>query len=124
MASPECNRLIKLASGTEIPSIGFGCAFGNWADQSQWMGFTPEEAWPALAMAVRAGYTHFDAALFYGTQKILGITLGQQFATGALTRKDVFITSKVFHPHAGLGLNKMGKSIALSHPEMVGDLLK
>jgi len=114
----QLSKTVKLANGTEIPAVGFGCAFGNWADESQWMGFTPEEAWSAFAIALRAGYRHFDAAYFYGTHKILGFSLGQMFVSGQLKRKDVFITSKVFHPPAGLGLNEIGKSIDLADPNV------
>ena len=36
------SRTVKLANGVEMPSFGFGCAFGNWSDESQAKGFTPD----------------------------------------------------------------------------------
>jgi len=114
----ECAQMIKLSNGLDMPALGFGCAFGNWADDTKWKGFTPEEAWAAIPEAVRAGFRHFDGALFYGTHRILGQVLGKHFATGQLKRSDVWVTTKVFHPPAPLGLNSLGKSINMLDPSI------
>lgn len=87
--------------GKKMPSIGFGCAMGNWGDASKWIGFQPDLGWAAFPKAVRSGYRHFDCAFAYGTHNILGITLGQGFASGEFKREDVWVTTKVFHPPSG-----------------------
>eukprot|EP00929_Paragymnodinium_shiwhaense_P051245 TRINITY_DN257_c0_g2_i1.p1 TRINITY_DN257_c0_g2~~TRINITY_DN257_c0_g2_i1.p1 ORF type:complete len:324 (-),score=68.32 TRINITY_DN257_c0_g2_i1:304-1275(-) len=115
-------RCFKLQNGVEMPSIGFGCAFGNWTSgltgSTAFAGFTPEDAWPAIASALRAGYRHFDGAYVYGTHRHLGNLLGMQFADGSLKRSDVFITTKVFHPPAGISLNTIEKSFDMTNPDI------
>lgn len=109
--SPRCVKTQSKASvptvpcghkeGKEMPVIGFGCAMGNWGDKSKWIGFQPDLGWAAFPKAVNSGYTHFDCAFAYGTHNILGMTLGQKFASGELKREDVWVTTKVFHPPSG-----------------------
>jgi diketogulonate reductase-like aldo/keto reductase len=105
---------IVLSNGKTIPALGFGCAFGNWTDQSKFMGFLPDEGWAAIPAAIRAGFRHFDGAYVYGTHKILGISLGNELAKGELKRDDFFITTKVFHPPAALALNSINKSFDMA----------
>lgn len=61
-------------------------------------GFNPEEAWRAVTLALEAGFTHFDTAHCYGTERHLGDILGRAFAEGRLARKDVFVSTKEAHP--------------------------
>lgn len=105
---------VTLPNGVEMPALGFGCAFGNWTNADEFLGFTPEEAWPAIAKAIRAGFKHFDTALVYGTQRALGTQLGMAYADGTLRRSDVFITTKVFHPPAGIALNTLGNTLDMT----------
>ncbi len=97
---PQDPRSVTLHNGVAMPSIAFGCAFGNWVDAKRFQGFLPEQAWRALSLALDNGYRAFDGAHVYGTEDILGTLLGQRFATGALSREDLFITSKLAHPAA------------------------
>lgn len=90
---------ISLNNGTSIPAVGIGCAFGNWTDSEQMMGFRPDEAWRALTLAVEAGYSHFDGAFCYGTERHLGDVLGRAMAEGRIERDDVFVTTKLAHPN-------------------------
>ncbi len=91
---------VKLANGVELPSVAFGCAFGDWVGGSDFQGFLPEQAWRALTLGLDCGYRAFDGAHAYGTERIFGTILGQRLASGDLTREDVFITSKLAHPAA------------------------
>jgi len=113
---------IKLSNGTEIPSLGFGCAFGNWTNSitgsDAFQGFCPEEAWPAINKAIQAGYKHFDGALVYGSNPALGTLLGMKYADGSLKRSDVFITSKLFHMPAPIALNTQGHSMDMTNPDV------
>lgn len=90
----------ELSSGTQIPVVGFGCAFGNWTGGDVMQGFTPEEAWRALTLALEAGFTHFDTAHCYGTERHLGDTLGRAMAAGQVRREDLYVTTKLAHPAA------------------------
>lgn len=113
---------VKLSNGVEIPSLGFGCAFGNWTNgitgSDAFQGFTPEDAWPAVNKAIQAGYKHFDGALVYGTSRPLGTILGMKYADGTLKRSDVFITSKIFHMPAGIALNTQLHTMDMTNPNV------
>ena len=93
-------RHVTLDGGVSMPTVAFGCAFGDWVGGSDFQGFLPEQAWPAVTMALGAGYRSFDGAHAYGTEAILGSLLGQRFATGELRREDLFLTTKLAHPAA------------------------
>lgn len=104
--------------------VGFGCAFGNWneADKSSFFGFQPDLGYFAVPAALRAGYSHFDGALVYGSHRILGRALGDEMAKGEKTRKDFFVTTKVFHPPAGIALNKIGNSFDFRDPKVTSNI--
>lgn len=93
-------QFFRLHNGVEIPSIAFGCAFGDWVGRTDFQGFLPEQAWYAVNAALDAGYRALDGAHVYGTERIVGSILGQRLATGALSRGELFITSKLAHPAA------------------------
>lgn len=91
---------IALASGGEIPAVGFGCAFGHWTGGDEMQGFLPEESWRPLRLALQAGYRHFDTAYCYGTERHLGDVIGRALADGEVTRGELFVTTKLAHPAA------------------------
>jgi len=105
---------IQLANGVKMPVLGFGCAFGNWTDRTQFFGFQPDLGWSAVPAAFRAGFRHFDAALIYGSHRIVGASLGAELARGSVKREDLFVTSKVFHPDTEIALNRLGKCFDFS----------
>ena len=90
----------ELNNGVQIPVVGFGCAFGNWTGGEEMQGFLPEEAWRSIALALNAGFTHFDCAHCYGTERHLGDVLGRAMADGSVRREDMFLTTKLAHPAA------------------------
>ena len=104
----DIKKTLTLSNGVEIPRISFGCAFGNWTNKEDFMGFQPDLAWSAIQQALSSGYTHYDTALIYGTHKILGNLLGQNFASGRLKREEIYIKTKIFHPQTPLALNEIG----------------
>lgn len=93
-------KTIRLSNDVEMPTTFFGCAFGDWVGDSDFQGFLPEQAWRALDQALEAGYRAFDGAHAYGTEGVLGALLGPRFASGELTREDLFVTTKLAHPAA------------------------
>ena len=117
--SPPTVITHTLSNGVEMPSLGFGCAFGNWTDKSsnQFFGFQPDLGHFAISAAIRAGYTHFDTAYIYGTHKILGSALGGEMVRGR-PRSEFFVTTKVFHPATEIALNKIQKSFDFSDPSL------
>lgn len=108
---------VTLSNGVVCPSIGFGCAFGNWSDKSKIFGFQPDLAWQAVHSALKVGYKHLDCAYAYGTHKIVGLTLGTQMVKGA-KREDFFITTKVFHMPADIASNSIGKTLDMTNPSI------
>ncbi len=93
-------RTVTLHNGVQMPTIAFGCAFGDWVGASDFQGFLPELAWRSIHLALEAGYRAFDGAHVYGTERIVGTLLGSNFATGEITRDELFITTKLAHPAA------------------------
>lgn len=89
-----------LRNGKSIPTVGFGCAFGNWTGGDVMQGFLPEQAWRSLTLALEVGFRHFDGAHCYSTERQIGDVLGRAMAEGRLQRQDVFVTTKLAHPAA------------------------
>ena len=50
---------------------------------------------------MQAGYRHFDTASLYGSEAPLGSALAHAFASGIVTRQEVFITSKAYNKFHG-----------------------
>lgn len=101
---------VRLNNGVTMPSIGFGCAFGNWTDPNRFMGFQPELGHFAISTAIRSGYRHFDGAFVYGSHRVLSQHIGQALAVGLVKRSDIFITTKICHPSAKIALNNIKKT--------------
>lgn len=101
MSDPARNfRTVTLNNGVIMPTLGFGCAFGDWVGRTDFQGFLPEQAWRAVALALDDGYRAFDGARAYGTERIVGTLLGERFASGELSREELFVTTKLAHPTA------------------------
>lgn len=113
----------RLNNGVEMPSVGFGCAFGNWqkSDDGSFFGFQPDLGYYAIPAALRAGYTHFDGALIYGTHRILSNALGAEMTRGR-PRSDFFVTTKVFHPPGDIALNRIGNSFDFTDPTVSSNI--
>ena len=87
-----------LSSGHQMPAVGLGSFDG--------FSHTPEELAAfknSVQVALETGYRLIDAAEIYGNEQSLGEGL-EEFLKGnkaGVTRKDLFITSKLFvHNHA------------------------
>lgn len=98
-------RTVTLHNGVRMPTLAFGTAFGDWVGATEFQGFLPEQAWRAVKLALDNGYRAFDGARVYGTERIVGALLGQRFASGELTREELFITTKLAHPAAPPHIN-------------------
>src|SRR4249919_2565310 len=91
MTSNQASNLrfakILLNSGTgSIPALGFGTLIPD-----------PAETRSAITNALRVGFRHFDCAERYRNEREVGEALQAEFATGAIAREDVFITTKLWN---------------------------
>jgi hypothetical protein len=78
---------IPLKSGTgSIPALGFGTLIPD-----------PAETRIATTNALKVGFRHFDCAERYRNEREVGEALRAEIATGALSREEVFITTKLWN---------------------------
>ena len=109
-------HMLTLRSGDRMPSLGYGV----WKVQKDATAnsvyvvifalciveilphnsfistlFTSEHRYEAL----RAGYRHIDAACDYGNEKEVGEGIARAFREGWLTRKDIWVTSKLWNTY-------------------------
>src|SRR5271167_5225436 len=76
---------LNFGTGT-IPALGFGTLIPY-----------PAETKSATTNALRVGFRHFDCAERYRNEREVGESLQAEFATGAIAREDVFVTSKLWN---------------------------
>ena len=76
----------KLNNGMEIPAIGFGCYNAKGGDSYEF-----------ISIAITSGYTLFDTASIYGTEKDLGNALRDN----NIDRSSVIIQSKLWIDEMG-----------------------
>jgi len=75
-----------------------------------------------LTLALESGIRHIDTALMYRSHKQVSYVLANFFASGKLTRDDIFITSKIFHPPTfgfGTAGSSMPENLDLMTPQQV-----
>uniref|UniRef100_F1L6R3 Prostaglandin F synthase 1 n=1 Tax=Ascaris suum TaxID=6253 RepID=F1L6R3_ASCSU len=77
---------LRLSNGVNIPYIGLGTGGKR---------STPDELENALRYAIDIGYRHIDTALMYENEEIVGSVLADLIHGGRVTRKDLFITTKL-----------------------------
>jgi len=77
-------RHIVLNNGLHMPLLGLGTFLAK-----------PGEVGNAVKTALNSGYRHIDCAEAYENQKEIGKALSEVFAEGKISRKEVWITSKL-----------------------------
>jgi alcohol dehydrogenase (NADP+) len=80
------------ANGDRMPLIGLG----TWKSE-------PGDVYQAVREAIRVGYRHIDCASLYGNEAEIGQALRDAFRDGDVTRKDLWITSKLWSNAHGRG---------------------
>lgn len=86
------NRTRSLTTDVAIPFLGFGTYL------------IPEaEAADAVYEALRAGYRHIDTAEFYQNEAGVGRGIRRAYETEGLSRRDVFVTTKLWPGNAAWG---------------------
>lgn len=77
----------KLHNGIEMPRFGLGV----------YKMTEPEESYLAMEKALKVGYLAIDTAAFYGNEQ----QVGEVIRNSTKTRKDIFVTSKVWNTDQG-----------------------
>ena len=70
----------------QIPILGFGTLIAD-----------PEATKIATGDALEAGFRHFDCAERYRNEQAVGEAMQEMFKAGAMERKDVFVTTKLWN---------------------------
>lgn len=91
---------ITLLNGKTIPVIGFGT----------WQAPNGQITTDAVKTALEAGYRHVDAAAIYGNETFVGKAIKEYISESGVSRKDLFVTSKVWNTERGYD-----KTIAAFH---------
>jgi alcohol dehydrogenase (NADP+) len=79
-------RKLTFRNGDILPALGLG----TWKSE-------PGEVYNAVLEAIKVGYRHIDCAYIYGNEKEIGDALKKAFEDGLCTRKEIFITSKLWN---------------------------
>ena len=89
MAAPDTLRYAKIplthGSGA-IPVLGFGTLIPD-----------PLATKQATKAALEVGFRHFDCAERYRNEQAVGDAIQEMFKAGAIQRKDVFVTTKLWN---------------------------
>jgi len=89
MAASDTLRFAKipLTHGRgAIPALGFGTLIPD-----------PLATKQAVKAALQAGFRHFDCAERYRNEQAVGEAMQEMFKAGAIERKDVFVTTKLWN---------------------------
>ena len=111
-SSVESPPTIALSNGVLMPELALlsaplSFAPGETEENHNFVGFLPERVYHSFSAALESGLRHVDTALCYNSHKQVGHVLADYFMRGQITRSDVFITSKIFHPdNNGFGLDQ------------------
>ncbi len=79
-------KYLTLHSGDSLPMVGLG----TWKAD-------PGTVGEAILTAIDLGYRHFDCAAIYGNEAEIGAALASAMASGAVSRNELFITSKLWN---------------------------
>lgn len=81
---------VTLNNGIQMPILGFGTYL-----------IRSDDIYAALDVALAAGYKHIDTAAVYHNEEAIGAALQELLPKYNLTRKDIFITTKLSPKHLG-----------------------
>jgi len=85
---PYSDQPTVIASGVEIPLLGFG----TWQLEA-------DDARRMVHEALRIGYRHIDTAWIYKNEKAVGDGIADAVAEGIVARDEVFVTTKIWVEH-------------------------
>jgi len=86
---------LTLSNGVQMPLLGYGTMPTDWTK-----GYGPEFV-DTLVQAIHTGYRNIDTAAIYGTEEYVGEAVKSCIADGTTTRKELFISTKVWNTDRG-----------------------
>jgi 2,5-diketo-D-gluconate reductase A len=87
--SSVIGKTLQLNDDTEIPAVGFGTYL-----------ISPTDAADTVRAAISIGYRHIDTATIYRNEVAVGAGIRSALKDNGLTRKDIFVTTKLWPGHA------------------------
>lgn len=103
---------LKLNTGATIPALGLG----TWQSPKGQVATAVEYA------LTEANIRHIDAAYVYQNEEEVGEGIKKAIASGKVTRKEIFVTTKVFpsyHNRVELSLDKSLKKLGLDYVDLL-----
>lgn len=98
------NSTYELSNGVRIPVVGFGT----------WQSADGDEAYNAVLTALRAGYRHIDTAAAYENEESVGKAINDFMKESGVSRKDLFVTTKLWNGDHGRTLTEKAIDESLS----------
>ena len=98
------NSTYELSNGVRIPVLGFGT----------WQSADGDEAYNAVLSALRAGYRHIDTAAAYENEESVGKAINDFMKESGVSRKDLFVTTKLWNGDHGRTLTEKAIDESLS----------
>ncbi len=98
------NSTYELSNGVRIPVLGFGT----------WQSADGDEAYNAVLSALRAGYRHIDTAAAYENEESVGKAINDFLKESGVSRKDLFVTTKLWNGDHGRTLTEKAIDESLS----------
>ena len=98
------NSTYELSNGVRIPVLGFGT----------WQSADGDEAYNAVLTALRAGYRHIDTAAAYENEESVGKAINDFLKESGVSRKDLFVTTKLWNGDHGRTLTEKAIDESLS----------
>jgi alcohol dehydrogenase (NADP+) len=105
-------QALTFSNNDQLPIIGLG----TWKS-------APGEVYTAVREAIRIGYRHIDCASFYGNEVEVGNAIRDAIKDGQVTRKELWITSKLWSNDHGrdrvaVALGKSLKDLGLNYLDL------
>jgi alcohol dehydrogenase (NADP+) len=79
-------KYLEFSNGDKMPALGLG----TWKSAKG-------EVYEVVRKAIEIGYRHFDCAFVYGNESEIGQAISDAIKNSELTRKDLWITSKLWN---------------------------
>lgn len=98
---------VKLNNGIEMPVVGLGTWKSGVGEVKQ-----------AVKDAIDGGYRHIDCALAYQNEHEVGAAIKEKIADGTVSRKDLFITSKLWNTFHSFAKVEEGLRLSLKNLDL------
>ncbi|XP_050420524.1 aldo-keto reductase family 1 member B1-like [Adelges cooleyi] len=93
MSVSKLVKMVKFNNGHVYPSLGLG----TWQATATVDESGQQAVYEAVKSAIDIGYRHIDGAYIYNNEKAVGRAIKDKIKEGAITRDDMYITSKLWN---------------------------